>query len=89
MGFSAIVYREPPTWPLRGVGQVEAPDAGLHWKDTSNLRHIVRVNHLPVFARRTTDPMRPFLLLDPGQHVVRITGMRPMSRAAAHDALQE
>ncbi|MCH2142879.1 MAG: hypothetical protein MK077_07785 [Phycisphaerales bacterium] len=50
---------------------------GLHWQDTSDLRMIVRINHQPLFARRTTDPMRPFLLLDPGQHVVRIRGMRP------------
>lgn len=50
---------------------------GLHWQDTGDLRMIVRINHQPLFARRTTDPMRPFLLLDPGQHVVRIRGMRP------------
>jgi hypothetical protein len=62
---------------------------GLHWQDTSNLRNIVRVNHLPVFARRTTDPMRPFLLLDPGQHVVRLSGMRPMSRSVVQEPTTE
>lgn len=52
---------------------------GLHWQGTSDLRQIVRVNHVPLFARRTTDPMRPFLLLDPGKEVVRIRGMRPQN----------
>ena len=50
---------------------------GLQWHDTGALRMIVRINHQPLFARQTTDPMRPFLLLDPGQRVVRIRGMRP------------
>ncbi len=50
---------------------------GLHWQSLTDLRNIVRVDHIPVYARPTTDPMRPFMLLDPGRNVVRIRGMRP------------
>ena len=56
---------------------------GLHWQGQSDLRNVVRVDHVPVFARGTTDPMRPFLLLDPGTNVVRIRGMRPRREAAS------
>jgi hypothetical protein len=54
---------------------------GLHWQGKNDLRNVVRVDHVPVFARGTTDPMRPFLLLDPGSNVVRIRGMRPRREA--------
>ena len=54
---------------------------GLHWQDQNDLQNVVRVDHVPVFARGTTDPMRPFLLLDPGSNVVRIRGMRPRREA--------
>ncbi len=54
---------------------------GLHWQHLGDLRNIVRVDHAAVFPRATTDPMRPFLLLDPGAEVVRLRGMRPR-----HDA---
>ena len=56
---------------------------GLHWQGQNDLRNVVRVDHVPVFARGTTDPMRPFLLLDPGANVVRIRGMRPRREAAS------
>jgi hypothetical protein len=58
---------------------------GLHWQGRSDLRNVVRVDHVPVFARSTTDPMRPFLLLDPGANVVRLKGMRPRREAASAD----
>jgi hypothetical protein len=59
---------------------------GLHWQDLSDLSRVVRVDHVPLYARPTTDPMRPFLLLDPGTHVVRLRGMRrrPTAAAASH-----
>lgn len=50
---------------------------GLHWQDISDLKRIVRVDHVPLYARPTNDPMRPFVLLDPGTHLVRVRGMRP------------
>ncbi|MDP6602395.1 MAG: hypothetical protein QGH76_08890 [Phycisphaerales bacterium] len=58
---------------------------GLHWQDLSNLNRIVRVDHIPLYARQTTDPMRPFVLLDPETHVVRVRAMRatqPRSQAS-------
>ncbi|MDP7069808.1 MAG: hypothetical protein QF561_00490 [Phycisphaerales bacterium] len=55
---------------------------GLHWQSLSDLRNVVRVDHTPVYARPTTDPMRPFMLLDPGRNVVRIRGMRPAAQPA-------
>ncbi len=50
---------------------------GPHWQTLTALPNIVRADHVPVYARPTTDPMRPFMLLDPGRNVVRIRGMRP------------
>ena len=61
---------------------------GLHWQSQSDLRNVVRVDHVPVFARGTTDPMRPFLLLDPGANMVRIRGMRPRRQAASTEQTQ-
>ncbi len=54
------------------------PD-GLHWQDLSNLSRICRVDHVPLYARRTTDPMLPYVLLDPETNVVRVRGMRGAS----------
>jgi len=51
--------------------------AGLQWQALELNGATVRVDHVPVFARPTTDPMRPFILLDPGKEVVRLRGMRP------------
>jgi hypothetical protein len=55
------------------------PD-GLHWQDFSDPSSIVRVNHVPLYARRTTDPMLPYVLLDTGTNVVRLRGMRGNSQ---------
>ena len=55
---------------------------GLHWQSLTDLRNVVRVDHVPVYARPTVDPMRPFMLLDPGREVVRIRGMRPARKPA-------
>ncbi|MBT7352254.1 MAG: hypothetical protein HN811_07310 [Phycisphaerae bacterium] len=55
------------------------PD-GLHWQDFSDPNSIVRVNHVPLYARRTTDPMLPYVLLDPGTNVVRLLGMQGSSQ---------
>lgn len=52
---------------------------GLHWQDISDLSRIVRVDHVPLYARPTNDPMRPFVLLDPGAHLVRVRAMRPIA----------
>ena len=59
--------------------------AGLHWQDLSDLRRIVRIDHIPVFARPTTDPMRPYILLDPGSEAVHLRGMRPRASQANAD----
>jgi hypothetical protein len=55
---------------------------GLHWQSRSDLRNVVRVDHAPVYARSTTDPMRPFVLLDPGAETVRLRAMRPRRETA-------
>ncbi len=55
---------------------------GLHWQSRSDLRNVVRVDHAPVYARSTVDPMRPFILLDPGSEVVRLRAMRPRRETA-------
>ncbi len=55
---------------------------GLHWQSRSDLRNVVRVDHAPVFARSTVDPMRPFILLDPGAETVRLRAMRPRRHTA-------
>jgi hypothetical protein len=52
---------------------------GLHWQDLSDLSRIVRIDHTPLYARRTTDPMLPYVLLDPETNVVRLHGMRGAS----------
>ncbi|MDP6479291.1 MAG: hypothetical protein QGI75_04540 [Phycisphaerales bacterium] len=52
---------------------------GLHWQDLSHLSRIVRVDHVPLYARRTTDPMLPYVLLDPETNLVRLHGMRGAS----------
>lgn len=60
----------------RGDFLLTTPD-GLHWQDANKLGHVIRVDHATVFARPTSNPMRPFILLDPGQHVVHLRAMRP------------
>ena len=60
------------------------PD-GLHWQDFSDPGSIVRVNHVPLYARRTTDPMLPYVLLEPGTNVVRLLGMQGSSQHTQAD----
>lgn len=59
---------------------------GLHWQDFSSLNRIVRVDHVPLYARPTTDPMRPYVLLDPAAHVVRVRAMRGTSQRSKANA---
>ncbi len=66
----------------RGGFLLTMPD-GLYWQDRNDKRKLLRIDLTPWIARPTSDPMRPFILMDVGNERVTLQAMRPDRQRAS------
>jgi hypothetical protein len=63
----------------RGGYLLTLPD-GLYWQDRNDHRKLMRIELIPWIARRTSNPLVPYLLLQVGHERVTVQAMRPDRR---------